>query len=193
MTYSSRGCDSRDIVAAGDAHWRDDGKSSLLGFIPGWRRGLSREIAERHAFGGLGDDFGQRRLGEGLFYLGQGVVQALVERAEADAVGGQAQGAGADALNALYRVDDLEDSDFRRGSGQAEAAVEAPLGRHKSFSLKVLHHLREVSLGDAGDLGDFVDSAWTGGLVGEEDGGPKGVFDGLGNHERDMWTLTSTY
>jgi hypothetical protein len=141
-----------------------------------------REWAQRLARGWLGEDLCDRGFLEGSFDHGQGVVQAFVEWAKADAMRVQLQRTAANALKGFYGLDHIPDGQFFRGLGKGETAVQAALGMDEAGAMQTLHHLGQISGRHLGDRGDLLGGSRLV-LGGKKDHGPQGIFDGLRKHE----------
>ena len=141
-------------------------------------------FAEGGGGGGFGKEFGDGGFFEGVFDEGEGVIEAPVEGAEADAMGLKAEGTGADAGEGIDGLDDIEDGDLGGGAVEGKAAVDAALGTDESGTVEGLQDLVEVT---GGTLVALAMSAFLAGAVevtGEIGDDAESVFVGLGKHSR---------
>ena len=89
-----------------------------------------REIAKRMTLRRFGQNLGQRRLPECLLYQRQGIVEALMQRAQPDSVGSQSERAFSYTANRFYRIDDIQNGQFRGIFCEGHSSPKATLRLH---------------------------------------------------------------
>jgi hypothetical protein len=139
-------------------------------------------FAEGFAAGGLGEEIGDGGGAEDLFDVGHGIVEALVDGAEAGPVALEAKRAIGDAWEGVDRLGDVVEGDLVSRSRQHRAAVQAALRGDEATATEALEYLGEVAFRDVGRDRDLAGGHGLAVSAGDEGDDAEGIFEGLGKH-----------